>query len=116
NCTPPTRTPRGLTLALTVIVPLTVEPDVGEVMVTTRLPGKGGSCAQASRGRAREPAMSATRTAAKGSPPLGDRSHGFTIVALLIRRGGWDKSGRNEIRSMPQWARLRSRTLCQESP
>src|SRR2546425_1969037 len=48
NWTPPTRTPAGLTLARTVIEPSTVVSVAGEVMVTTRLPGRGGrSCAKA---------------------------------------------------------------------
>ena len=39
NWTPATvRAPMMLTLALTVMVPETVDPEVGEVMVTTRLP------------------------------------------------------------------------------
>jgi len=40
------REPTMLTLALTGIVPLTVEPELGDVMVTIRLPG-AGSCADA---------------------------------------------------------------------
>jgi hypothetical protein len=32
-----------VTLAVTVVVPLTVEPDLGDVRVITRLPGRGGS-------------------------------------------------------------------------
>jgi hypothetical protein len=44
NCTPATvRAPMVVALALTVIVPLTVDPDVGDVMVAIRLP----SCADA---------------------------------------------------------------------
>src|SRR5258706_50690 len=35
NCTPATRRPRALTLAWTLIVPATVPPEAGEVMVTT---------------------------------------------------------------------------------
>src|SRR5882724_2418799 len=42
NWTPPTRTPTGLTRARTVIVPATGVSEVGEAMVTTRLPGRGG--------------------------------------------------------------------------
>src|SRR5207245_5706559 len=41
------RTPMMLTLALTVVVPLTVEPEVGDVIVTIRLPS---SCAEAGSG------------------------------------------------------------------
>src|SRR5438094_6960686 len=47
NWTPATRRPTGLTLARTVIVPATVVSEVGDVMVTTRRPGRGGSCAKA---------------------------------------------------------------------
>src|SRR6266480_1041583 len=51
NWTPATRIPAGLRLARTVIGPETVESEVGDVMATTRLPGRGGSrdgsCAQA---------------------------------------------------------------------
>src|SRR5436309_14236439 len=43
NWTPAIRTPKGLTLARTVIVPSTVESAGGEVMVTTRPPSRGGS-------------------------------------------------------------------------
>src|SRR5438552_3804090 len=42
-----TRRPTVLTLARTVIVPATVVSEVGDVMVTTRRPGRGGSCAKA---------------------------------------------------------------------
>ncbi len=47
NCTPATvREPTTLALALTVTVPLTVEPDTGAVIVTIRLPIGGSSCAR----------------------------------------------------------------------
>src|SRR5436189_4361770 len=42
NWTPAIRTPKGLTLARTVIVPSTVESAGGEVMATTRLSSRGG--------------------------------------------------------------------------
>src|SRR5206468_15417 len=46
NCTPATRRlPMMVTLALTVIVPETVEPEVGDVMSTIRVPP--GNCAEA---------------------------------------------------------------------
>src|SRR6266513_2054911 len=48
NWTPPSRAATGFTLARTVIVPPTVVSAAGEVMVTTRPPGRGGSsCAEA---------------------------------------------------------------------
>src|SRR5207245_2799146 len=50
NCTPLTiRLQIMVTLAVTGVVPPTVDPDLGEVRVTTRLPGSGsgnGSCAR----------------------------------------------------------------------
>src|SRR5216110_2843886 len=42
NWTPATRIPNGLRLAWTSIVPPTIESEVGDVMVTTRPPGRGG--------------------------------------------------------------------------
>ena len=45
------RRPMMVTFALTAIVPPTVDPDVGDVMVTTRLPAPG-SCARAGVGEA----------------------------------------------------------------
>ena len=43
-----------LTLAVTVVVPVTADPELGEVMDTTRLPGRGGigngNCAKARSG------------------------------------------------------------------
>src|SRR6266545_2352600 len=36
-----------LTLALTGTVPATVDPEAGDVIVTTKLPGRDSSCAQA---------------------------------------------------------------------
>src|SRR5262252_1089332 len=60
-----------LTLALTVVVPETVEPDAGEVIVTTRLP----SCAWACSGIQPAP-RTADRSAARTL---------FTFVASLGR-------------------------------
>ncbi len=52
NWTLPTvRAPTMLTLALTGTVPATVDPEAGEVIVTTRLPvGRGGSSCARARG------------------------------------------------------------------
>jgi hypothetical protein len=52
NWTPMTRIPAALRLAWTAIPPLTVEPEVGEETVTTRLPpGRGGSIGGSIGGR-----------------------------------------------------------------
>jgi hypothetical protein len=56
------------------MVPPTVEPDAGDVMVTMRFPGKGGRiCAPAFRGRAKEPPITAKKAATKETPTPGDR-------------------------------------------
>ncbi len=57
------REPTILTLAVTVIVPLTVEPDAGDAMVTIRLPGGGSICATARVG-AKEAELTISNSAA----------------------------------------------------
>ena len=69
NCTPPTSAPRGLTLARTMIVPATVDPEAGDVMVTTSPPGRcgSGSCAKAGRGDINDSPRIASRASANES-------------------------------------------------
>src|SRR5258708_6660297 len=65
NWTPATtRDPTMLTLALTGTVPATVDPEAGEVIVTTKLPGGGSSCAKA-RGEVQAAPSINRRTAAQ---------------------------------------------------
>jgi hypothetical protein len=65
------REPTMLTLALTGIVPLTVEPEAGEVMVTIRLPvgsgGGGSNCAGANCGAIQPQLTIAQKTAVPNS-------------------------------------------------
>src|SRR5882672_824976 len=66
NCTPATvSAPTMLTLALTGTVPDTVDPEAGDVIVTTRLPvGSGGSSCAKARGEIQPATHATTRTAA----------------------------------------------------
>jgi len=71
-----TRRPTTLTLALTAIVPETTDPEVGEVMVTIRLP----SCASACCGETDQAARIVRRAAAR----LRDRKRRAFIRRFVI--------------------------------
>lgn len=72
-----------VTLAVTVMVPETVDPELGEVMVTTRLPGEGsGSWAKAGSGEVQTRLKTTKRAAVRARPA--QAVWVFTFDALAI--------------------------------
>src|SRR5947207_4654757 len=88
NWTPATRRPTALTLARTVIVPATVVSEVGDVMVTTRRPGRGGSCAKAWSGEIQAQPKIATSAAAQTRLTRGTR---VPFILLSFTRGNTEE-------------------------